>query len=184
MPPKNVSLPTVSGTAAEGQTLTAANGSWTSLTPITFTYQWQRCTVSICNDFAGATGRTYAVTASDVGKTLRVRVRAANPAGSSEATSLPTTVVGLPINTSPPMVSRLGQTLTATTGAWTGSLPMTFTYQWQRRDATGSIWNNITGATGQTYMLTASDIGKTLRVRVSAANAAGSSEATSLPVSV
>src|SRR5262245_18512702 len=46
-PPANTSVPTVSGTARDGQTLQASTGSWTN-TPTSYSYQWQGC------DSAGA----------------------------------------------------------------------------------------------------------------------------------
>ena len=42
-PPANTGSPTISGTPVEGQTLTAAAGSWSGTTPISFSYRWQRC---------------------------------------------------------------------------------------------------------------------------------------------
>jgi hypothetical protein len=62
---------------------------------MTFTYQWRRCNAkgASCANIVGATKNAIALTSVDVGNTLRVRVRAANAAGSSAAVSAPTDVV-------------------------------------------------------------------------------------------
>jgi hypothetical protein len=94
--PTNTALPTISDTTPQsGQTLTAANGTWTGDAPITFTYQWQRCNASgaSCVTIAGATAQTYTVQAADVGSTLRVVVTGRNAVGASAATSAATAVV-------------------------------------------------------------------------------------------
>ena len=56
---------------------------------------------------------------------------------------------------------------------------MTFTRQWRRCDADGLNCVDIGGATGPTYVLTATDLGHRIRVRVTATNAAGSRSAES-----
>jgi hypothetical protein len=89
-----------------------------------------------------------------------------------------------PTNTTPPTISgtpRDGETLTAGEGTWTGDLPMTFAYQWQRCDANGLNCGDLAGATARTYDVQTSDVGRRLRVRVTATNATGSSSATSQP---
>src|SRR5213078_2523371 len=56
-PPVNTSLPTVSGTAQEGQALVAGQGSWSGTAPISYAYQWQRCDSggANCSNIASAT---------------------------------------------------------------------------------------------------------------------------------
>ena len=84
-----------------------------------------------------------------------------------------------PANSSPPTVSgtkTVGQKLSASTGAWSGTAPITYAYQWQRC-APGCV--NIAGATANTYTLGGADQGGKVRVAVTASNGAGSATATS-----
>jgi hypothetical protein len=73
------------------------------------------------------------------------------------------------------------ETLTAMRGTWSGS--PTLALQWQRCDAAGQNCADL-GLGGDTYSVIAFDIGKTLRVRVSALNGAGTREAVSDPTAV
>ncbi len=175
-PPANTALPAITGTAQAGQTLTASTGTWSGTTPITYAYQWQRGSTNI----SGATSATYTAQAADVGATLRVVVTATNSAGTAQATSTATTAVtaasAAPANTALPAISgsaQVGQALTASSGTWSGTAPITYAYQWQR----GST--NISGATSASYTTQGADAGSTLRVIVTATNGAGSAQATS-----
>jgi hypothetical protein len=92
--PAIVTQPTVTGTAQQGQTLTATPGTWTA-PEATFGYQWQHCDAAgaNCTDLPGATTSTYAVAPADVGSTLRVVVTGKNRFGAAPATSSQTAVV-------------------------------------------------------------------------------------------
>src|SRR5262245_65604459 len=86
--PDNQTPPSVSGSAREGQTLTATNGTWAN-NPTSFRYQWQRCSQAgaDCTGIQSATNQTYTTASADVDHTLRVVVTAVNADGQSSATS-------------------------------------------------------------------------------------------------
>ncbi|MGZ8632645.1 MAG: hypothetical protein ACXWZZ_02165 [Solirubrobacteraceae bacterium] len=90
------------------------------------------------------------------------------PAG-SERTFAPND----PANTAAPTVSgtvRVGATVTASNGSWSGTPTIDYGYQWQRCDTQGNGCANIAGATGSAYEVAGADSGATLRVVVSAGN--------------
>lgn len=175
-PPANTAIPTISGVAEVGQVLTASVGTWAGNPAPTFAYQWQRGTTNI----ASATAATYTVQGADENATLRVVVTATNSQGSASANSANTATVTFPVaapaNTVLPVITGTateGQTLSASTGTWTGNPVPTFGYQWQRGTT------NIAGATSATYVLVAGDVGNTVRVVVTATNSQGSAAANS-----
>jgi hypothetical protein len=188
--PKNTVPPTVSGTAQVGQTLTATSGTWSG-SPTSFDYRWQHCDQagSSCSDIPGATASTYTLTDADAANGIRVAVTAHNSAGSGTTVSAVTPLVSAstaPTNTALPSVSgtaQSGQTLTASTGTWSGA-PTSFSFQWQRCNATGTGCVAIAGASSGSYQLGSGDLGSTIRVAVTATNAFGSTTAISLPTSV
>lgn len=79
--PRNLSPPTVSGTARVGEGLQGTTGTWDGTEPIAYGFQWRRCDsvdTSDCDDIAGATDMNYEAGAQDVNRRLRLRVKATN----------------------------------------------------------------------------------------------------------
>ncbi len=94
----DLSLPTITGTPVEGQTLTEVHATW-STPPTSYAYQWSRCNSSgnDCSSIEKATTQTYRLTAADVGFTMRVGESATNAAGAvTPSESEPTAVVAAP----------------------------------------------------------------------------------------
>jgi uncharacterized repeat protein (TIGR01451 family) len=183
-PPANVVAPTIGGVSQEGQILTASSGTWTGYPLPTLTYQWRRCDASgaNCANIGSATNNMYTPVGGDVGSTIRVVVAGTNGSGNSATTTSQTAVVApapvAPSNTALPTISGIttfGQTLTTTTGTWSGVPAPTFTYQWERCDNSGANCVPIGGATGSTYVIISADQARTLRIAVTGTNATGSS---------
>jgi hypothetical protein len=182
--PAEITAPSITGTTVQGDVLTEHHGTWTN-TPTSYAYQWLRCdtTGANCTAIAAATAQTYTLTAADVGDELIVGETASNgtisQAAYSAATSIvsPPLVVAVPVNNAPPIVSGVmqeGQTLVESHGSWSNS-PSGYTYQWEDCDTSGSNCSAIPDATGQSYKLTAPDVGNTIRVQETATNAGGTS---------
>ena len=77
-----------------------------------------------------------------------------------------------------------GSTLSAHTGAFTGSPTPVSGFQWVRCNVGGVVIGDISGAVGDTYILGAGDVGHTIRVRQTAANSAGSASSSSAQTAV
>jgi hypothetical protein len=100
----NMTPPSLSGTAAIGQTLSTDGGTWSN-SPNLLTYDWQLCDANgaNCVDIPGATGATYAVTTGESGHTVRVLVSADNGAGPvTQASAVSAVIPGAPVPAAPP----------------------------------------------------------------------------------
>ncbi|KQZ22531.1 cutinase family protein [Microbacterium sp. Root553] len=169
--------PMITGSAVVGSTLTTMAGDWQPA-PATLTYQWKRGAAII----PGATASTYVLVAADAGAAITVVVTAAKPGYVNATKSSAAAAVGAAFASAPaPTVSgtlAVGSTLTAAPGVWAPS-PTTLTYQWSRAGIP------ISGATAQTYGLTAADAGKQITVTVRASRSGnGTSTRTSAPAAV
>ena len=102
------------------------------------------------------------------------------------ATSAVGATAAKPQATQPPSISgtpEVGQKLTGDKGTWTNN-PTDYNYFWARCDDKGGSCANISGANQATYTLTSADRDNTIRFRVQASNADGSTNATSVPTAV
>lgn len=88
-----------------------------------------------------------------------------------------------PVNTVAPAITgtaQEGQTVSCSTGTWTGTPTITYAYQWKRNGS------NIGSATNSTYTLVTADVGQSIKCTVTATNFVGSANADSntvIPVS-
>ena len=108
-PPVPVGVPTISGTAKQGQMLTCSGASvtWANVdTTTTYTYTWQRNALTQIG-----TGAVYTVTAADVGQAITCTETASDSGGNT--TSLPS-VPDLPIAAPVPPVNTAPPTITGT----------------------------------------------------------------------
>ena len=175
--------PTISGTAQVGETLTTDTSSISDedgLTNVAFGYQWVSSDGNADTDISGGTGSSFALTDSELGKTIKVKVSFTDDAGNDETlTSAPTGLVearpNSPATGSPSITgtAQVGETLTADTSGISdsdGLSGVTYTYQWLADD------EDISGGTSSTYTLEVADEGKTIKVRVSFTDDAGNDE--------
>ncbi|MET0928955.1 MAG: CHAP domain-containing protein, partial [Aeromicrobium sp.] len=155
-------LPTVSGTARYGATLTASAGVW-SPTPTVVGYQWFVGGTAV----SGATAATFKPRTEDIGKPVTMRVWASKTGYTAAfATSAPTLAVApapMSVSVKPAITgtAKVGEQLTASTGTWSRT-GLSFTYQW----LAGGV--AVDGATSSTYSPRSVDVGTPLTVAVTA----------------
>jgi hypothetical protein len=190
--PVNTSAPVVSGQPYVGKTLTTTTGTWQN-NPTSYTYQWVRCDAmgNNCIQISGATSKTYTPTSADVNHRLEAWVTATNSSGTTgPVNSKPTDVITPalpPTNTTPPSIvgkPLVGEQLVADPGKYSGGAVKSFAYQWQRCVAATLACTDISGATGQSYLVAKTDVGQRLRVRVTATNPFGHTTTASKPTDV
>jgi hypothetical protein len=181
-PPVDETVPTITGTPQQGQTLTEHNGTW-SHEPTGYAYQWLQCDAlgTGCMPILGAKAQTYAPTGADAGHTIAVQETASNaggPGAAAVSASTAAVTASAPVNTGAPSVAGSavqGQQLTGHNGSWSNE-PTSFGYQWQRCDASGGKCAELSTAKEQNYTPGPLDVGSTLRLAVTASNAGGPSE--------
>lgn len=109
--------------------------------------------------------------------------------GNAVAATAPNTTTGIdaalvrkaPFDTGAPSASgtpAVGQTLTCTTGSWTGIATLAYSYKWLRNGAA------IAGASASTYVVQAADQGNSVGCEVTATNTSGSASAASNTLAV
>jgi hypothetical protein len=110
------------------------------------------------------------------------------PTGGPPPTGGGGTTSGLlaPVNVVPPGIAgspENGDSLVASNGTWVPDSPP-YAYQWQDCDTSGGNCTNINEARQPTYTLQPSDVGRTIRVVVTASDLTGSASASSAATTV
>ncbi|WP_201455999.1 beta strand repeat-containing protein, partial [Bradyrhizobium macuxiense] len=169
-----LSTPVISGTAQEGQVLTAT-AAVANDADVTISYQWQALVGGIWTNLSGngATTLNYTVQEVDEGQQLRIVATSTDSDGSgTTATSTATAAVtdAAPTISTPTIsgTAQEGQTLTASANA--GQADNAVSYQWQISTNGGTTFTNIAGATAATYVVTEADEGGLIQVVATATN--------------
>lgn len=135
----------------------------------TVSYQWYRSNSGTSTDYiiSGATGSTYKLTDEDKGYYIGVKVTGTNSYYGSNATAYTSEIIkvaktvlnGVSLSGE----NKVGETLTANVEP----SDATVSYSWYVSDSADAVdWTKIEGADKETYTLTASEIGKFIKVVV------------------
>ncbi|WFE37316.1 IPT/TIG domain-containing protein [Micromonospora sp. WMMD998] len=173
-----VTAPKITGTVAVGSTVRASTGRW-SPAATAYTYQWAADGTAI----SGATGASYVIPASRLGKRLTVTVTATRsgyaPGQATSTATAPVAKGAAPRATAKPTITgtvRVGQTVRAGTGTWTPAAD-SYRYEWRV--------GGVASGTTKTLKLTAAMRDKAVTVTVIAVRAGyADGRATSAPVTV
>ena len=168
---------TISGTATQGQTLTAANTLADADGLGTITNQWKRAGSSI----SGATSTSYELVQADVGSAISVTASYTDGAGTAESVTSTATSAVANVNDAPTGSVTIsgtptqGQTLTASHTLADADGLGTIAYGW-RRSGTAI---NIPDPSSTTYTLVQADVGSAISVTASYTDQQGTAESVS-----
>jgi ELWxxDGT repeat protein len=163
---------TISGTATQGQLLTATN----TLADVDglgeIFYQW----MANGENIIGATSPTYRLTQAEVGKAITVKASYID--GQNNPESVLSAAVGNVANINDAPIGTViisgtttqGQALTATNAFFDTDGLGTISYQWQANGI------DIVGATNATYTLTSAEVGKTIIAKANYIDGQGTAE--------
>jgi hypothetical protein len=148
-------VPTISGIAAVGETVSVTAGVW-GPGSVNVDFQWRRAGVVI----AGATGSSYTLVPADAGVAITAVAigfqSGYTTVGKTSAAILPYASAPTPTITG---ATTIGSVQTAVSGIW-GAAPVTLKYQWKRDGVA------IVGATAATYTLAVADLNTAITVTV------------------
>lgn len=153
--PRATAVPRISGDVAVGRTISVAQGSW-DVPNVSVAVQWTRNGVAI----PGATSTSYVLTPADAGRRIDVVLTASSRghASGSVVVAGVTAALGARVAYKAGVsgTPKAGRTFTASAApsGWNAS------YRWYRSGKA------IKGATQRTYRATSSDVGRTLKVKV------------------
>ncbi len=194
--PANSSIPSITGSAAVNQTLTATKGTWSGAPTPTLKYQWYSCSnqtstdASSCSAISGAVAISWKVPTTQAGKYIRVAEIATNTVSSTSVFSEATALIGMsPAITSGALTvtgtASVGSTLSMNNSlVWSGSPTPAVTTQWYRCNAriasalkaipATTLCQAIPSATNETYTLTSDDRNKFISVARTGTSTSGS----------
>lgn len=162
----------ISGAATEDQSLTVSHNLVDVDGLGVISYQWRRGGGAI----SGATGTSYTLTDADVDQTISVTASYTDNHGTAEQVDSSATAPVANVNDAPQGTVIIsgslidGQTLTVDTSGLSDEDGLgSFSYQW-RSGGSG------VGTNSETYLLVATDVGKTISVIVTYTDGQGSSE--------
>lgn len=197
--PSTTVNPAVVGAPVLGETLSATDGTWKGSPAPVITRAWYSCTSAVaavvaakptqCTAIAGETGNSISVGNYLGAKFLSFAVTGTNAAGTVTKWSITSAVVPTPSPAAPAPLTYpaiwgptiVGSTLTVDPGVWDGYPVPALTYQWYTCSApvsnpvfaVPSTCTAVTGRTSTTYLLAASDVGKSISVKVTATSTSG-----------
>ena len=134
-----------------------------------------------CVNVAKATHPSFKPASSDVAADVTVIVSATDQA--QQSTQAIATAVGPVLQPSPPFnitlpvilgtAQKKGELLKVTKGQWESPDKLTYSYRWQRCDASGANCVEIPTATQASYRTTGADVGSDITVNVRATDQEG-----------